>query len=72
LKQSEASHEEIFWDLCFFLFAGHDTTSSAFIRCIFEMTRFPEHKAKILSEVNTYVSGDASDFGSAINSEKLE
>jgi cytochrome P450 len=72
LRQAKASEDDIYWDMCFFLFAGHDTTSFGLLKCIFELTKSPERKSKIFDEIKSHVSENFEDLGSVLNSDKIE
>jgi cytochrome P450 len=71
IKTAEATQKELLWDLVFYLFAGHDTSSSCFIRCIFELSRSEETREKLLKEIKVLESlGE--DIESSITSENIE
>ena len=43
--------------MIFFIFAGHDTTSSCLCRCLFELTKHPEYRDQLREEVRQVLFG---------------
>jgi cytochrome P450 len=76
VRIADATKEELLWDLIFYLFAGHDTSSSCFNRCVFELSRSEESRKGILKETEVHILNNGKesieDFGSLITPERLE
>ena len=72
----KATQEELLWDLVFFIFAGHDTTSAVLVRALMELTRNPEYRTQVLSEIQEHIFEGcdviASEIEQRLDTEKLE
>merc|ERR1712136_392192 len=60
-------YQEIKGEVATFLFAGHDTTTSAISWCLYNLARYPDLQEKCQAEVQSVVGDDESVEWEAIN-----
>ncbi|XKL62380.1 hypothetical protein PGB90_002213 [Kerria lacca] len=58
LKESNFTDDEIHSEVMSFLFAGHDTTTSAICFCLYQLANYPDVQNKVYEEITELIPND--------------